>query len=747
MVLTSIVVNIFVDFVYVQTEYPDDAYFIGRVVEFVYVPRIRQPKPITSSIWQRNGNADDHNGIKREDTPVSSVSSTTQAASMQLRARLAWYHRSKELPVSRAKSKESRLLIATIHADLNPISAIKSKVVVRHTREIHDLNAWKNAPDHFYYNQLFDRYSTRLYDIVPVDEIRNAPQNVLQKLTDTYEFIFAEPQKIADLVSTRRACNICAKWCSVNESLKCSVCDKTYHMQCLDPPLTRKPAKGYSWHCAACLKQSQEQRHESNGSVTPSAIVDSSERKRSTRATQVDENVIALRSGAGGSSGAAASDTESRSGSKRLKTAHGGGSNVGEPTSTPIPRPKNRGLWPFRYFGVYTEIDDVLHDDERIYPRSVSRIGPKYQAIVPDMVSPAGRELDIQLTAKFRKLNSKNQRTGSGIESRDELSKKLSQLTAGNSLNTNTTGGGGGGGGGVGRWHGKSAEQMDLMWDQIEVVRGNGDAQLFFRQPDHLDNDELDMYMGSILPYLQRHFAHIQDFTLMDCQDAALHGLAQHSYDVEEALITIPDCPEAYVRPRDVTDGWNASGVAQFNEYLREYGANLQSVHEAMPMMSRRAVVLRFYLIAKSKLGLHLLEDFSNRNRAAQRRFNLGQGEGAGTNLHIEVASDAGISGVNTPSSSPHITALGERSARRCIHCQQESSARWYPAPADVVMYNTRGSRAIGAQRIICADCREYWQHYAMMPDQETINARNQQSQSANGTKGGSGSGFRGQSR
>ncbi|KAI9501925.1 hypothetical protein BX070DRAFT_183383, partial [Coemansia spiralis] len=240
------------DYVYMQPEYPEEPYYIGRVMEFAY----------------------------STPTPTS-----TSANSIQLRARLAWFQRPRDLPVTRVRAKDARLLVATMHSDLNPVSAIRGKCFVRHTSEISDLSSWKSKPDHYYYTQLFDRYSLRLYDIVPVTQIRNAPQEVLQKLHDTYEFIFAEPQKISDLVNTRRACTICAKWCSVNESLKCSICDKHYHMQCLDPPISRKPAKGYSWQCAACLRRIQEQRENSLDDTASSSpnVLDTTERKRTTR--------------------------------------------------------------------------------------------------------------------------------------------------------------------------------------------------------------------------------------------------------------------------------------------------------------------------------------------------------------------------------------------------------------------------------------------------------------------------------
>jgi len=56
------------------------------------------------------------------------------------------------------------------------------------------------------------------------------------------------------------------------------------------------------------------------------------------------------------------------------------------------PAPKNqdeiRGtktfhMWPFRYFGQYTEAWDVLDPYDSIFPRAPTRLGPKFQATLP----------------------------------------------------------------------------------------------------------------------------------------------------------------------------------------------------------------------------------------------------------------------------------------------------------------------------------------------------------------------------
>ncbi|KAJ2065063.1 putative PHD type zinc finger protein with BAH domain-containing protein [Coemansia sp. S155-1] len=502
-------------------------------------------------------------------------------------------------------------------------------------------------------------------------------------------------------------------------------------MQCLVPPVSRPPAKGYIWHCAACRRGLQEKKLQQQRAkphqgdlvasvATPAAdsdtAVDPSDRKRTTR------NAAAVAgNGAGPTTSAAVSDTESRAGSKRMKLSHSDSKAYVDIVGGPIPRPKHRGLWPFRYFGLHTNIDDVLHDDERIYPRAVSRIGPRYQAIVPDMVGPSGPELDRQLVAKSATLGIADagkvngSRQTQGFRSKD---------------------------GAKGHWVAKSADQLDRAWDEIEVRRGDHDDQLFFKQPTYLPNEELDMYMHSILPFLTRHFEGLQDFTLLDCQDAALHGLMLHGFDVEEALISIPECPDSYIRNRSDNDNWTRSDLAKFNELLGEHGANLQAIRKSMPGVSRRAITLRYYLVRHTDLGKHLLEEYDVRSHLGQRRPNRGQGESAGT-IHIETSSDAGMSGFNTPGSSPRISGMATRDISkkpgdstdkaqglRCVHCHQDCSTRWREAPAELAVYNTRSSRAI-ARRVICGDCSDYWFHYASMPDQDAISTRRQRPQAS----------------
>lgn len=41
---------------------------------------------------------------------------------------------------------------------------------------------------------------------------------------------------------------------SSRNSIVCAVCSDTYHMNCLHPPLLKKPSRGFAWACASCSR-------------------------------------------------------------------------------------------------------------------------------------------------------------------------------------------------------------------------------------------------------------------------------------------------------------------------------------------------------------------------------------------------------------------------------------------------------------------------------------------------------------
>lgn len=259
-------------------------------------------------------------------------------------------------------NNDPRLLVATMHSDLFPVSAIRGKCRVKHRDLISngsapELTAWKRKDDHFYFYQLFDRYIHRFYDVIPTYKVKNAPEQVLIVLRERYSFIVAETSVSAELCDALRGCAICYQWAATSESVRCDTCRKFFHMACLNPPLQSKPAKGYCWNCAPCAKSHDEIVEECGvgGGGLDSKV------STTVRGSRGQSNTI-----------------------KRTQ-AHLFGDVM--PTEnehdfrTPVDREGLRCFngWPYRYFGEHTNAMDVLDSHDSIYPRAVTRLGPRYQ--------------------------------------------------------------------------------------------------------------------------------------------------------------------------------------------------------------------------------------------------------------------------------------------------------------------------------------------------------------------------------
>ncbi|KAG0344618.1 putative PHD type zinc finger protein with BAH domain-containing protein [Podila humilis] len=320
------------DHVYMASEFTGDSYYIGRIMEF--------GKPI-------NGKP--------------------------LQVRIGWFYRPKDVMARRYH--DSRQLIATMHSDLNPLASIRGRCVVTHQAYIKDLDAYKKKPNHFYYNQLFDRYIHRFYDVLPVESVRNLPPDVAEELNKRYQYIVVEAGTGSEYTDAHRVCLICKRWCASGEALKCIMCHGFHHMLCINPPMLKKPSKGFAFQCALCTRLAMD-------STTSSPNANSSSpSKHSVPANNTSTS----------SSGQNTPRGSPKQKSQSTLTVYPNESNKGisrqafSATSTSNSGPREQKMshmWPFRYFGTHADIQDIFDPDDRVYPRASSRVGAKFQAAV-----------------------------------------------------------------------------------------------------------------------------------------------------------------------------------------------------------------------------------------------------------------------------------------------------------------------------------------------------------------------------
>ncbi|THH17442.1 hypothetical protein EW146_g3363 [Bondarzewia mesenterica] len=271
------------------------------------------------------------------------------------RVRLAWYYRPSD--VSDRPVADSRLLLAAIYSEICDIAQLRSKCFVVHRDKITDLAGWKKRPDRFYFNRLFDPYIKKEFEVIRSDDVRNLPPHIREVLTSRYEYVVAEKEIVPDLTDTLRNCDTCAKWCPPPESVRCDRCKRFFHMTCVQPPLIAKPSRGYGWTCAPCSRAHEKEvaghqvRHPTPNSKPKSNAPPARGRGRPRKDRSLAEKEESV-------------------------------------------EVKHFKMWPFRYFGLYTVAEDTLDPDDLIFPRTATRMGPKYQAVIPPLGSLRDPELD-----------------------------------------------------------------------------------------------------------------------------------------------------------------------------------------------------------------------------------------------------------------------------------------------------------------------------------------------------------------
>ncbi len=162
------------DHIYLICEPPGDPYYLCRVMEF----RHGDPADLTS--------------------PIKSML-------------VNWYFRPKDIG---RISSDARFLFASMQSDECPITSLRGKCQIKHRTEIKDLDEFRKQRDAFWFNQLYDRYIHRPYDIVPSSLVINVPENVKKALDERWKFIVVEPSKMKELTSAIKLCKRCLKYCA-----------------------------------------------------------------------------------------------------------------------------------------------------------------------------------------------------------------------------------------------------------------------------------------------------------------------------------------------------------------------------------------------------------------------------------------------------------------------------------------------------------------------------------------------------
>jgi len=134
--------------------------------------------------------------------------------------RINWYYRPKDIG---RRVNDTRLVFATMHSDISPLTSLRGKCQIRHKAEIDRMDEYRKTPDCFWYEKLYDRYIQKNYDLIPTSQIVNVPEKVKKVLDERWKYILVEQGRGKELTSAVKLCKRCTGYCARYVSRKANL--------------------------------------------------------------------------------------------------------------------------------------------------------------------------------------------------------------------------------------------------------------------------------------------------------------------------------------------------------------------------------------------------------------------------------------------------------------------------------------------------------------------------------------------
>ncbi|KAG0326963.1 putative PHD type zinc finger protein with BAH domain-containing protein [Dissophora globulifera] len=625
------------DHVYMASEFIGESYYIGRVMEF-----------------------------------------GKQIKGKPLQVRIGWFYRPKD--VMARKNHDPRLLVATMHSDMNPLTSIRGRCIVTHQAYIKDLDAYKKKPDHFYYNQLFDRYIHRFYDVLPVDSVRNLPPDVAEELTRRYQYIVVEAGTASEYTDAHRVCLICKRWCASGEALKCIMCQGFHHMLCINPPMLRKPSKGFAFQCALCTKLAMDSGSTTSAASSPALPKQSLVTNNSATSSGQNSPRGSPKQNAVPTLTVIPAANGSRGGSRNESA------NLTMAAPSTSQDQKMSHMWPFRYFGTHADIQDIFDPDDRVYPRASSRVGSRYQAVVVKWDGP-GQILATSTIfddPQYSLPKGRSRRGGRGGRPKLKVFEGDGNDTPGAPSSPARSGAG--------------------IDDAINVERGGDETvSLMYSKPNHISEEYVANYLDRVKELSLPIPIHNADLI-----DKALLSLQSCGFDADNALKEV-----AKVQKQDlgITD-WTLAEIEAFEEGIRLYGHELFAIKKKVETRSMKDIVRFFYMWKKTERYQTVYSVFTKINKPNKKFKSVGRG--VVTSLVVETGNRN-----KHGQDSEHEAALDHDSVilpsaensgiLECAHCGTTSTSMWRRTPGEVDLQKKFA-------KVFCNDCGNEWIRYIALP-------------------------------
>ncbi|KAJ4987413.1 BAH domain-containing protein [Stagonosporopsis vannaccii] len=619
------------DQVYLVCEPPGEPYYLCRIMEFIH----------------------------KENDPKLRVDSL----------RVNWFYRPRDVG---RYNNDTRLVYATMHSDVCPLASLRGKCKILHRSEIGDLDEYRKGKDSFWFNQVFDRFIHRWYDVIPVSQVINVPVKVKKALDERWKYICLETSRVKELTSAVKSCKRCVGYCASNDSVECAVCHNTYHMNCVRPPLLKKPSRGFAWACGPCSR-AQEKKLEARRTPLLGATNEDGE----------EEEIVDEEEEEVGSDSAATPDPETQI------DLHPG-------TQAEIALAK---MWPMRYLGIHCRVEDALqYDDRAIYPRASSRLGPRHQANVNvwhgqpvEFVKPAEIKKRYVKSTSNKKEGKLTKETVAAIEA-DKAEKAKRP-----------------------KW---------VMDEPVGYVRRGEDipnkdskctAELTFKMPPlgvHSSRGEDDaptVTEEQVKAYMERAKALAKHIGVESYNTnfltKALALFTKHQYDADAALKQVKKLDKRKdLKEPELTK----EEEKKWNEGVARYGSEIRSVrlHTSKTMFYGDAVRY-YYMWKKTPKGKEIWGSYSNRK---------GKSKKVEPDAHSRLLDD--VADNQDDSAFDNEKAVQRKRNFQCKFCTIRHSRQWRRAPGvspgQMIPADGRAKDKSGFVVALCLRCANLWRKYAV---------------------------------
>lgn len=125
--------------------------------------------------------------------------------------RVNWFYRPRDV---QRYATDIRQVYGTMHSDICPLTSLRGKVTIRHRSEIEDLDAFRKQRDSFWFNQIYDRFIHRYFEVIPVSQIINVPDKVKKALDEWWKYVAVEITRVKELTSAVKTCKRCSGYCA-----------------------------------------------------------------------------------------------------------------------------------------------------------------------------------------------------------------------------------------------------------------------------------------------------------------------------------------------------------------------------------------------------------------------------------------------------------------------------------------------------------------------------------------------------